>query len=139
MRGYLFGVFLAFAAACTTPTSVVEQVFEHYSTKNHGKWENKHDYVNNPIKADDRSLANGRELFAKYCAVCHGLNGKGDGERAGKLPQPPADLTRINSTKTDYGIYLQVAYGGSEMPPWMKQLTPQSRWDIVNYIRALAK
>ena len=35
----------------------------------------------------------GAQVFALYCAVCHGLAGKGDSPAAASLVPPPADLT----------------------------------------------
>jgi mono/diheme cytochrome c family protein len=37
----------------------------------------------------------GRALYADYCAVCHGPEGRGDGPLAGEGGLRPADLTRI--------------------------------------------
>lgn len=43
--------------------------------------------------------AEGAQLFAENCAMCHGITGRGDGELAGEIRSeaghPPADLTRI--------------------------------------------
>jgi mono/diheme cytochrome c family protein len=35
----------------------------------------------------------GKEMYAAYCAACHGKDGKGDGPVAAALKTPPADLT----------------------------------------------
>ena len=37
----------------------------------------------------------GAELFKAYCAVCHGIDAKGNGPMAKSLKTAPADLTRI--------------------------------------------
>ena len=43
----------------------------------------------------DMAVAQGKELYTKYCASCHGAGGKGDGP-VGKMLTPPAsDLTQI--------------------------------------------
>ena len=41
-----------------------------------------------------RSLA-GHDLFAFYCATCHGRKGTGDGPVAAALKSPPSDLTLL--------------------------------------------
>src|SRR5712692_8905241 len=47
----------------------------------------------NPVAADARSIAAGRELYQKHCAGCHGETGKGDGMMGEELDPKPADLT----------------------------------------------
>lgn len=42
-------------------------------------------------------LPTGQEDFADYCASCHGLSGKGDGELAANLAKRPADLTTLSA------------------------------------------
>jgi mono/diheme cytochrome c family protein len=37
----------------------------------------------------------GRIPYRQYCAVCHGRDGKGQGEMAKLLKVKPADLTRL--------------------------------------------
>lgn len=39
----------------------------------------------------------GSEDFAGYCAACHGMSGKGDGEGATALGRKPADLTQLSA------------------------------------------
>jgi len=37
----------------------------------------------------------GAELYANYCASCHGPKGEGDGPDKAKSKRPPSDLTRM--------------------------------------------
>ena len=37
----------------------------------------------------------GAQDFADYCASCHGVSGKGDGEMASRVARAPADLTLL--------------------------------------------
>jgi mono/diheme cytochrome c family protein len=46
-------------------------------------------------QADDPAVTHGKELYTKYCASCHGPNGKGDGKVAASLTPRPSDLTQI--------------------------------------------
>jgi mono/diheme cytochrome c family protein len=39
----------------------------------------------------------GAELYAEFCASCHGADGTGDGPAAADLDPRPADLTRISA------------------------------------------
>ena len=40
-------------------------------------------------------VPSGAQDFADYCAGCHGISGKGDGEVASTLSRRPADLTLL--------------------------------------------
>src|SRR5579872_6323354 len=37
----------------------------------------------------------GKEMFKSYCAVCHGVDGKGNGPAASAMKTTPADLTAL--------------------------------------------
>lgn len=62
----------------------------------------------------DMAVSQGQQLYAKYCASCHGPGGKGDGS-VGKLLNPPAsDLTQIakrNGGKFPFYEVMQIING----------------------------
>jgi mono/diheme cytochrome c family protein len=75
------------------------------------------------------SPASGKEMYASYCATCHGTDGKGDGPAASALKVPPADLTTLSSNNGGKFPSLKVAgairgdsaisaHGSKEMPVW---------------------
>jgi mono/diheme cytochrome c family protein len=76
-----------------------------------------------------QSLA-GKDLYHEYCAVCHGIAGKGDGPAASALKVSPSDLTQISLKNGGKFPELQVQYtikgetaepaahGSKEMPVW---------------------
>jgi mono/diheme cytochrome c family protein len=84
------------------------------------------------------SPASGQEMFATYCAVCHGPDGKGNGPAAPALKTPPANLARLAASHD--GIFPEDrvsgilsgkvelnAHGSSEMPMWgtlFRKLSP---------------
>lgn len=104
------------------------------------------------------STASGRETFLKYCASCHGEDGKGNGPAAMALKPPPSDLTTLSkchegkypaahvSALVKYGRSL-AAHGSLDMPVWgsrFKELDPvrdatgqQHIDDVVAYIGSL--
>ncbi|MDA7423893.1 c-type cytochrome [Thalassococcus lentus] len=47
------------------------------------------------MEAEMPVAQDGQGLFMENCAVCHGANGKGDGELARGMAKAPADLTLI--------------------------------------------
>jgi mono/diheme cytochrome c family protein len=42
------------------------------------------------------SPADGPTMFRAYCAVCHGLDGRGGGPATDALKKRPADLTQLS-------------------------------------------
>jgi mono/diheme cytochrome c family protein len=77
--------------------------------------------------ADDMSL--GKELFVEACAVCHGIDGKGDGEFASQLKTVPPDLTQLLKGNGDVYPFAKVyhiidgrsglrGHGNGDMPIW---------------------
>lgn len=94
----------------------------------------------NPVAATPASVKRGGELFAIYCTPCHGTAGKGDGLVAAKFVPPP-DLTSpdLQKGRTDGYWQSYLSVGGAVMPSYGEALSPEERWDVVNYVRTLAK
>jgi mono/diheme cytochrome c family protein len=83
--------------------------------------------VNIPVR--HTSPNSGKEMYAAYCAACHGKDGKGDGPAAAALKAHPTDLTilaRQNGQKfPSMQVYRAItgeagisAHGSKEMPVW---------------------
>jgi mono/diheme cytochrome c family protein len=51
--------------------------------------------VINKVPVTRTSATSGKEMFAAYCAACHGLGAKGDGPAAAAFKKTPRDLTRL--------------------------------------------
>ena len=101
-------------------------------------------------------LENGRQLFARNCAACHGENGGGDGVFADELArsgeastqtmagsqemsrQTPAKFTDSQRILGASPALLQgkILRGGmgTGMPMWGSIFTEQQIWDLVSYI-----
>lgn len=87
-------------------------------------------------------------LFRRYCAVCHGHGGGGDGPNAPYLEEDrPRDLTdaRYVVKLSDEHLYRVIQEGGRAiqgsrfMPPWGRTLSPSQIRDLVAYTRTLAE
>ena len=87
------------------------------------------------------SPASGQEMFAAYCAVCHGPDGKGNGPATPALKTAPANLARLaashNGTFPEDRVFAILsgraeitAHGSSEMPMWGTLLRSLSRGDL---------
>jgi putative copper resistance protein D len=87
------------------------------------------------------SIAAGSTLYAEHCAVCHGPTGAGDGVAGLRLPRPPADLRAAHTLHHTAGdLYWWISRGipAAGMPGLGDRLTEDQRWDLVNFVRALA-
>jgi mono/diheme cytochrome c family protein len=80
-----------------------------------------------PIKKT--SPASGQEMYKAYCAVCHGVDGTGNGPAAAALKVAPTDLTAMTSKNGGKYPALRVsaiirgeqvlaAHGSKDMPIW---------------------
>lgn len=89
----------------------------------------------------------GKYLFRHYCAVCHGVSGKGNGINADQLGDVhPTDLTTSEFDKYDDEEIYEVIDGGGAavdisyyMPPWGGVLTENQMHSLVAYIRTLSE
>jgi putative copper resistance protein D len=98
-------------------------------------------YLRPSVPYSALSVANGARLYSEHCAVCHGAAGYGDGPAARGLPRAPADLTAQHTadhTAGDLFWWLTHGIRGSPMPGFGDRLNEEDRWDVINFLRALA-
>jgi mono/diheme cytochrome c family protein len=85
-----------------------------------------------PLAAAQPPLESGSQLYAKYCASCHGIDARGATELARLFAKPPPDLTRFASRQGGWFPERLVeeiidgrfaAHGRREMPVWGETLT----------------
>jgi len=94
----------------------------------------------NPIQPDSASLARGKVMFDRYCAVCHGFAGIGaQAPIAQKHPTVAAyNLAGpVVQGYTDQYIYGMMRVGRGLMPEYGYRIPEFDRWRIVNYVRTL--
>lgn len=85
----------------------------------------------NPFSGDAATVAAGANVYAEYCAKCHGTNASGHGKR------PSLRTSRVQET-TD-GELLWLLRNGelrNGMPSW-SGLPEEQRWQVEKYIRSL--
>ncbi|HEX7090930.1 MAG TPA: c-type cytochrome [Longimicrobiales bacterium] len=91
----------------------------------------------------------GKAAYDRWCAGCHGVDGRGDGEAAGYMLPRPRDFTRalfqIRSTPsgalpTDEDLMRVIDEGmpGTAMPGWRTLLSRSEREAIVDYIKTFS-
>jgi DMSO reductase family type II enzyme heme b subunit len=91
----------------------------------------------------------GQAAYDRWCAACHGYDGRGDGDAAGYMLPPPRDFTRgiyqIRTTETgqlptdaDLRRVIDDGMPGSSMPGWRRQLSTSDRNALVEYIKTFS-
>ena len=81
------------------------------------------------LAQEDEIIASGQLKYKRYCAYCHGSEGKGNGDMSAILLIPPADLTQISTKNKGVFPFWQVyqmidgrkeikGHGDRTMPIW---------------------
>jgi mono/diheme cytochrome c family protein len=91
--------------------------------------------------------ADGPQLYAKWCASCHGATGKGDGPNAANLPVKPAvhSSREAMSIRADDSLFDTIASGGAvmnrspRMPAFGGTLSATEIRALVRHIRTLCR
>lgn len=93
-------------------------------------------------------LANGKVVYMKYCFYCHGKEGRGDGAIAIAVKPKPVDFVRDveRMDRPDAELMKIIDNGAVQnpdsrlyMPAWKEVLSEQERWNVLGYIRELAR
>ena len=98
--------------------------------------------LKNPVAASPESTAAGKQLYTRYCAVCHGINATGG---SGSDISPPApDLTdkEWKHGSSDGEIFAVIKNGvppDLNMEPWGDRIKDPDIWNVVNYLRSIEK
>ena len=91
----------------------------------------------NPVEATAGSVAAGRAVYFRECAVCHGDDGRGDGLAASGLSIPPSDFRIHIPFHSDRFFFLVMSNGfGSAMPAFADRVSEDDRWNVLNYLQS---
>ena len=92
-----------------------------------------------PTKAVN--LTEGKAIYERACASCHGSLGRGDGPAArGMSPPPPAIGTREAMHNVSPALMyriVSVGIAGTPMIGWADRLSADERWNTVAYINSM--
>ena len=91
-----------------------------------------------PFPATMTVLARGQERFNVYCTPCHSRVGNGAGMIVQRGYKPAGnfhDAKRLAEPLSHYFYVMTNGFGA--MPDYKAQVTPEDRWAIAAYIRAL--
>jgi mono/diheme cytochrome c family protein len=96
--------------------------------------------LKNPRALTDETMSEARGHWTEHCAICHGLDGRGD-VTVGRSMSPPAPNMNDPATqqKTDGELYYIISQGVrmTGMPAWEGEDSPEAIWDLVSFIRHL--
>ncbi len=98
-------------------------------------------YLRSGVPYQAASITNGLRLYQANCAICHGVNGYGDGPAGRQLRPRPADLTAPHTgahTAGDLFWWLSHGIRRSAMPAFEDRLSETDRWDLINFLRTLS-
>ena len=99
---------------------------------------NPGDYMPAEVPVNEETLERGRERFNIYCAPCHSRVGDGNGMLPQRGYRHPPSYHQDRLRKAPLGYFFDVMTNGfGAMPDYAMQITPEDRWKIVAYIRAL--
>jgi len=98
--------------------------------------------LKNPVAASAESVAAGQQTYRRTCASCHGINGEG-GPGNDLIPAAP-DLTDAtwDHGSSDGEIFDNIKNGVApdfNMVPFKDKLKDDEIWNVVNYLRSIAK
>jgi mono/diheme cytochrome c family protein len=98
--------------------------------------------IKNPVPATSESVAAGQQVFRRYCASCHGTSAQG-GSGNDIIPASP-DLTdsEWKHGSTDGEIFAVIKNGvppDLNMEPWGDRIKETDIWNVVNFMRSLAR
>lgn len=98
------------------------------------------DTLTNIEAVSPTSIKMGMKIYMQQCTVCHGENGRGDGESGFGLSVPPGDLNdAYTRNESDGAIFWKISNGREPMPSFNIKLTTMQRWNVVNYIREIQR
>ncbi len=85
-------------------------------------------------------IARGQDRYQIYCLPCHGATGDGNGitKRYGMGATPTYHDPRLR-TMPDGELYNTITAGKNTMQPYADKLSPEDRWAVVAYVRALQR
>ncbi len=95
----------------------------------------------NPVKPTAEGMAHARKMYGYDCAMCHGADGKGQGELAVQLKlnlkdwSDPAAL----QSRTDGELFYIIKNGQGQMAAEGDRAKSDDLWNMVAMVRGFAK
>jgi mono/diheme cytochrome c family protein len=95
----------------------------------------------NPVKPTPENLASAKKFFGFDCAMCHGASGDGKGDLAASMGLKMSDWrdASVFAKMSDGEMFDLIMKGKGKMTGEGDRLSNDKAWELVNYVRALAK
>jgi len=92
------------------------------------------------LTIDEKRMERGRERYTIYCAPCHGALGDGQGitKAYGMVTTASYHDDRIRKM-AEGEIFNTITNGKNTMSPYADKLSPEDRWAVIAYVRALER
>lgn len=95
--------------------------------------------LKNPLPDTEEIAAEGRVLYANFCAPCHGGAGAGDGPVGLVYKGVPNFSAGRYAEMTEGHVFHVITHGQGRMWPYASQVAPIDRWKITRYVQTLQK
>ncbi|MGB9072116.1 MAG: cytochrome c [Terriglobales bacterium] len=93
----------------------------------------------NPVKPTPESIEAGKKIYSYDCLMCHGALGDGKTGPAKEIKIPDITNPALLKDHTDGELFYVIKNGRGDMPLEGDRVKPDQIWDLVNYVRSLAK
>jgi len=91
-----------------------------------------------PIAVNRDVVTRGKERYEIFCSACHGFTGNGDGMIVRRGFRRAASFNDDRLRQAPVGHFFDaITNGWGVMPSYAPQISPQDRWAIIAYVRAL--
>ena len=92
----------------------------------------------NPYEVNEENIARGKFEYDVFCANCHGLDGRGDGNlyANGTYPsEPPSLITEVMLNRPDGELFHIMTLGSAIMGPFASLIRIEDKWKLILYIK----
>lgn len=93
-----------------------------------------------PVEVTEVLVRRGQDRYQIYCQPCHGTLGDGNGitKQYGMVATPSYHDERLRSM-AEGEIFNTITHGKNTMSPYADKLSPDDRWAVIAYVRALQR
>ena len=95
--------------------------------------------VTSPLPASKKVIAEGKELYGRFCSHCHGVTGTEPGLVGERYAGVPSYTSAALKNVPEGHIFHVITYGKGRMGSHASQLSQEERWKIVRYVQTLQR